>query len=249
MYLGREGKCEVDETEKGWFVMYIDRDPETLAKMEARAKRERSELDAEEKHQRDLERQAKAARLTGAGADGAQATELVRAAEGEKIQIGGISSALSASTGKAKLLPGCSLFGESSSVTGADGGASGSNGGAGGGKRPMSAIEALMREGKAREEREAAAAHAAAQAAAQAAAEAAAAGGGGRLPSVRKDYWVKAGLVVKVLNKRLRDGAYHKQKGTIERVVDKCAAKLQPPKHPTSSPNQAEGERVVDKSA
>ena len=38
MYLGREGKCEVDETEKGWFVTYIDRDPETLAKIEARAK-------------------------------------------------------------------------------------------------------------------------------------------------------------------------------------------------------------------
>jgi len=24
-WLGREGKCVVDETEKGWFVAYIDR--------------------------------------------------------------------------------------------------------------------------------------------------------------------------------------------------------------------------------
>lgn len=30
-WLGKEGKCVVDETEKGWFVAYIDRDPETIA--------------------------------------------------------------------------------------------------------------------------------------------------------------------------------------------------------------------------
>jgi hypothetical protein len=26
------GKCKVDNTEKGWFITYIDRDPETLAR-------------------------------------------------------------------------------------------------------------------------------------------------------------------------------------------------------------------------
>ena len=62
MYLGREGKCEVDETEKGWFVTYVDRDPEKLRKLEERAKRERTELDSSERHERDLMRQAKAAR-------------------------------------------------------------------------------------------------------------------------------------------------------------------------------------------
>jgi len=30
-WLGRESKCVVDETEKGWFVTYIDRDPEAIA--------------------------------------------------------------------------------------------------------------------------------------------------------------------------------------------------------------------------
>lgn len=30
-WLGRTGKCVVDETEKGWFVSYIDRDPDTIA--------------------------------------------------------------------------------------------------------------------------------------------------------------------------------------------------------------------------
>jgi len=31
-YLGKEGICEVEETEKGWFIKWIDRRPETLAR-------------------------------------------------------------------------------------------------------------------------------------------------------------------------------------------------------------------------
>jgi DNA/RNA-binding protein KIN17 len=30
-WLGREGKCVINETEKGRYVKYIDRDPETIA--------------------------------------------------------------------------------------------------------------------------------------------------------------------------------------------------------------------------
>ncbi|XP_053377860.1 DNA/RNA-binding protein KIN17-like isoform X2 [Mercenaria mercenaria] len=33
-WIGKEGLCEVDYTEKGWFVKYIDRDPETIRKLE-----------------------------------------------------------------------------------------------------------------------------------------------------------------------------------------------------------------------
>ena len=31
-HLGKESLCEVSETEKGWFITYIDRDPEMLAR-------------------------------------------------------------------------------------------------------------------------------------------------------------------------------------------------------------------------
>ena len=31
-HLGKESLCEVNETEKGWFITYIDRDPEVLAR-------------------------------------------------------------------------------------------------------------------------------------------------------------------------------------------------------------------------
>jgi DNA/RNA-binding protein KIN17 len=32
VFLGKEGICKVDETEKGWFIQWIDNSPEALAK-------------------------------------------------------------------------------------------------------------------------------------------------------------------------------------------------------------------------
>ncbi|XP_028034385.1 DNA/RNA-binding protein KIN17 [Bombyx mandarina] len=48
-WLGREGKCVVDETEKGWFVTYIDRDPAAIAAQEAKAKKEKMDKDDQER--------------------------------------------------------------------------------------------------------------------------------------------------------------------------------------------------------
>ncbi|XP_011172503.1 DNA/RNA-binding protein KIN17 [Solenopsis invicta] len=48
-WLGRTGQCVVDETEKGWFITYIDRDPETLAAQEKKAKKEKMDKDDEER--------------------------------------------------------------------------------------------------------------------------------------------------------------------------------------------------------
>lgn len=60
-YLGKEGLCEVDETEKGWFIKWIDRSPATLAKQEAIMKKERLEKTDEERAQKALEEQIKKA--------------------------------------------------------------------------------------------------------------------------------------------------------------------------------------------
>ena len=38
-YLGRKGICVVDETERGWYVTYIERDPALLARQEALRKK------------------------------------------------------------------------------------------------------------------------------------------------------------------------------------------------------------------
>ncbi|CAK9291245.1 unnamed protein product [Gordionus sp. m RMFG-2023] len=44
-YLGKHGYCKVDETEKGWFITYIDRDPETLKRLDQLKKKEKMEVD------------------------------------------------------------------------------------------------------------------------------------------------------------------------------------------------------------
>lgn len=33
-YLGTTGKCKIEETPKGWYISYIDKDPDSLAKQE-----------------------------------------------------------------------------------------------------------------------------------------------------------------------------------------------------------------------
>ncbi|CAN0475405.1 unnamed protein product, partial [Laminaria digitata] len=49
LYMGKTGKVVADETEKGWYIQWIDRDPRLLAMQEAAARRERADLDDEEK--------------------------------------------------------------------------------------------------------------------------------------------------------------------------------------------------------
>jgi DNA/RNA-binding protein KIN17 len=60
-YLGKEGKCIVDETEKGWYIQYIERDPEVLAKLAKREERKAVELNEEEINKKLIENQIKAA--------------------------------------------------------------------------------------------------------------------------------------------------------------------------------------------
>lgn len=56
-WLGRTGQCVVDETEKGWYVTYIDRDPETLAAQEKKAKKQKMDKDDEERMMEFIEKQ------------------------------------------------------------------------------------------------------------------------------------------------------------------------------------------------
>ena len=43
-WLGKEGHCVVDETEKGWFIQYVDRDPETIRRQDALQKKEKMDM-------------------------------------------------------------------------------------------------------------------------------------------------------------------------------------------------------------
>lgn len=85
-YLGREGFCVVDETEKGWFVQYIDRDPETIALQERMAKKDKMEKDDSEKMMEFLDKQIERGKEIGNSTEH-QPTELVRDESSEPITI------------------------------------------------------------------------------------------------------------------------------------------------------------------
>lgn len=85
-WLGREGKCVVDETEKGWFVTYIDRDPATIAFQEAMAKKEKMDRDDQERMMEFLEKQIERGKGIGTSKEHV-ASELVRTSDSEQIKL------------------------------------------------------------------------------------------------------------------------------------------------------------------
>ena len=63
------GEVVADHTEKGWFIAWVDRDPETLAREDALAKKKKMEETDEEETMRFIERQAERARMREPGDD------------------------------------------------------------------------------------------------------------------------------------------------------------------------------------
>jgi DNA/RNA-binding protein KIN17 len=61
-FLGREGKAVVDETEKGWYISYIDKDPNKIAKQALMEGRQQADIDEEERIRRQIDKQIAAAR-------------------------------------------------------------------------------------------------------------------------------------------------------------------------------------------
>lgn len=78
------GKCVVDYTEKGWFVQYIDRDPETIKKQEQTKAKEKMDMDDEERTARLIQKQIERAAEQGTSAKEVEYTELKRENEEEK---------------------------------------------------------------------------------------------------------------------------------------------------------------------
>ncbi|XP_078483035.1 DNA/RNA-binding protein KIN17-like [Ciona intestinalis] len=85
-WLGREGHCKVDQTEKGWFIQYIDRDPLVLARQKELDKQKQRERDDDERQAKAIEEMVKRGQDTAKDSDSGKFTELVRNDE-EKIAI------------------------------------------------------------------------------------------------------------------------------------------------------------------
>ena len=197
-FLGRQGYCSVEDTEKGWFISYIERDPEVLAKQEALRKREELELDEEQRNQKLINEQIERAKQTeGTSFVPTTATELQKAPD-EKIvfKLPSKSSLHPASDSntlnKSKPNPLKSTFAqrddEPQSVT-----SLGPSGAEPKVKRP--ALEEGTTAGR-------------------------------EVEDARLDHWLFEDVVVKVLNKTVGNGKYYKQKGVVVRLVDNYVGEI-----------------------
>ena len=74
-HLGRSGVAHVDETDKGWFIAWIDRSPKALEKQEASLKKERATMNDEQRERlliaEQIERAEREAREKGEGTSAA----------------------------------------------------------------------------------------------------------------------------------------------------------------------------------
>ncbi|XP_009611639.1 KIN17-like protein [Nicotiana tabacum] len=203
-YLGKTGKCKVEETPKGWFITYIDNDSETLFKEKMKNKRIRADLADEEKQEREIKKQIeRAEQLMGGGhVDGSeqqlelQPKPLDKSETDQKIKLtlGSSSKSFVKERAESSRLVFDEIHNEKSVKGSKDGGKGGKNG-IGGGK---SVLDELMREEEQAKER-----------------------------SNRKDYWLCEGIIVKVMSKALADKGYYKQKGVIRKVIDKYVGEIE----------------------
>ncbi|XP_074649981.1 DNA/RNA-binding protein KIN17-like [Tubulanus polymorphus] len=191
-WLGKEGHCTVDETEKGWFVQYIDRDPETIKRQEALKNKEKMELDDEERNQKFVEEQMKRAAATEKSKPQAEFTELKRDNEEEKVafSFGGLTKqttavAVAAESAGKIIVKTNALETLKSAVS--EPSASGSKPTAE--KRKSALDDIITDEENMKEKRN------------------------------RKDFWLHEGIVVKIVAKKLGE-KFYKRKGVIQKVED-----------------------------
>ncbi|XP_057232611.1 DNA/RNA-binding protein KIN17 isoform X1 [Malurus melanocephalus] len=105
-WLGREGLCKVDETPKGWYIQYIDRDPETIRRQQEQERKKKQDLDDEEKTAKFIEQQVRRG-LEGKELEMPVYTELNRENEEEKVTFNlnkGASTSVAASSKTSSVL-------------------------------------------------------------------------------------------------------------------------------------------------
>ncbi|XP_068611362.1 DNA/RNA-binding protein KIN17 [Brachionichthys hirsutus] len=195
-WLGREGHCKVDETPKGWYIQYIDRDPETIRRQEEQARKKKHDLDDEERSAKFIEDQVRRGRGGKEPDESPVYTEMKRESEEEKVAFNLGASSCTAGPSKASSALGPSALKAAAAAStkrkepppGSDPRAD---------KKKKSALEEIMEmeENKRRKQQQ----------------------------SVRTDHWLQPSIVVKVVTKRLGE-KYHKKKAVVMEVRDKYEA-------------------------
>ncbi|XP_055010063.1 DNA/RNA-binding protein KIN17 isoform X1 [Boleophthalmus pectinirostris] len=193
-WLGREGLCKVDETPKGWYIQYIDRDPETIRRQEELARKKKHDLDDEERSARFIEEQVRRGRDGKEEDDTPAYTELKRENEEEKVAFNlGATSSVAGPSKSSSLLGESALKATAASTKRKDMSCSSSSKE---GKRKKSALEEIKEMEERRRQKQ---------------------------EPVKTDYWLQPNIIVKVVTKRLGD-RYHKKKAVVVEVNDKYTA-------------------------
>ncbi|XP_058107973.1 KIN17-like protein [Magnolia sinica] len=196
-YLGRTGKCKVDETPKGWFMTYIDHDSETLFKERLKNKRMKSDIVEEERQEQEIKKQIELAeKLMPASRNVSDEKSEPLPLQSEPIgkiafSLGSSSKSVSMENSKSSK----PVFEELETEAKANKIKNGDNRIKVGG---VSALDDLMKEQEMAKER-----------------------------SNRKDYWLCEGIVVKVMSKGLAEKGYYKQKGVVVKVIDKYVGEIE----------------------
>ncbi|KAH6833247.1 DNA/RNA-binding protein Kin17 [Perilla frutescens var. hirtella] len=206
-HLGKTGKLKVEETPKGWFITYIDRDSETLFKEKMKNKRLKADIAEEEKMEREIQRQIeRAEQMMGNDNGGGGAEEGITITKSRMLEKNDEegSTKITMSLGQSKKNAEMNgKRGDSSRLVfdevepESSSGKRRREGGESSGKN-ASVLDELMKEEEKAKER-----------------------------INRKDYWVCPGIVVKVMSKALADKGYYKQKGVVRRVIDKYCGEIE----------------------
>jgi len=242
-YLGRMHKCVVEETERGWYVQYIDRDPALLARQEAARKRAEAERLEEQRHARRMEeiRREAVAKESG-GVLVQEPTEILpKKTDTDGPQVAPVtltrvpppSGVLTISTKRRKLLKG-SLWDDDEDDNNIGKGLKNDDKvePPAGALKPNNDFSRKRRWDSAvatttSSSQEVVPSHSSTENHDPLKESIDRKNSDGNLKDVRKKYWLHQNIIVRVITKRLANGEYYKRKGRVTKVIDKYTAELE----------------------
>jgi DNA/RNA-binding protein KIN17 len=217
-YLGKTGKCMVEETERGWMVAFIERDASILARQEAHRKREAADRAAEEAQAQRMEAQrieaAKALDRVGASLQ-VEPTALERSEQGAPIKVATVASSGVARNKKKKTVASNVLtgFGEDDDDNDEEEGP------------PQPTLPQIDRDFRDKTKKRL---HETSQSSTN---EKQVKRHKKEQPQdatgASDDYWLHKNTVVRVISKKLAGGKYFRKKAVVDRLVDKYTAEVE----------------------
>ncbi|XP_062218189.1 KIN17-like protein [Phragmites australis] len=230
-FLGREGYCKVEDTPKGWFITYIDRDSEQAVKARLKRKRIKSDLVEEERQERmiarQIERAQKSLAKANGGDDGSDAEGELEsesqsdseeeysgsddAQEDDAKETNKVTGKIAIALQKAAPGPKVNPYEDKTKAKfGFD-----EEEELGAREKKDEVAKKKGKDVKAAEPRR------------SALDELMKEEEKAKERSNRKDYWLCPGIVVKVMSKSLAEKGYYKQKGVVKRLIDKYVGEIE----------------------